>query len=163
MTRDEVKKLLMSLEMIYSNFKVENPKEMTDVWHMILKDYDYAETNKAILTFVKTSNSAFAPSVSQIIALLPRKELGEVEAWRQVRKAIRDGIYHSEERFAELSPEVKKAVGEAGQLRDWALLESEVIDSVIQSNFFKTYKTIVVREREQAALGVNNTKAIGEK
>ena len=82
-------------------------------------------------------------------------------AWRLVRNAIRRGLYYFDEEYAKLPEDVQRVVGEPSQLRDWAMLESETIDSVIQSNFTKRYQIMQRRQTELDALPENVRGLIG--
>lgn len=158
MTREECRQLIMICEATYPNFRTSNPLETLNAWEMVLSEFDYQTILGALKIYIATSNSAFAPSVSQLIAMTRKpSELSgpnEVDVWREVRKAISRGIYYHEEEFQKLSPMAQKLVGDSQQLREWALLESDVIDSVIQSNFKKRFETMVKREQEINALPV---------
>lgn len=165
MTRDEVKKILIVIDSTFSTFKVDNLTQTIDVWHSFLSDIPYEVIDYALKAYIATSGSAFAPSIPQLIAMARKpKELSqtdEVTAWRLVRNAIRRGLYYFDEEYAKLPEDVQKVVGEPSQLRDWAMLESETIDSVIQSNFTKRYQTMQRRQTELDALPENVRGLIG--
>lgn len=151
MTRQETKELLMTIRALFPNFNVK-PDEMTptiNAWHMVLEEFTLPDVKKALQVYVRTSNTGFAPSVSQLINALymPKEqaELSDGEAWALVKKAIRDGNYHSEERFAELPESIQKAVGGSKMIREWAMCDSTEINTVIMSNFQRTYRTVVSR------------------
>lgn len=160
MTRDEVKKLLAIINVTYPNFKVENPTETVNIWFMLLEEYDFELIQMGLKIYITTSDSAFAPSVSQLIAMsrkpseLTEKTLlptyDEVTTWREVRQAIKNGIYHAEEEFKKLSPIAQRMVGDSQQIHEWAMLESETIDSVIQSNFKARFKDYQIAEATKA-------------
>ena len=156
MTRDEVKKVLIVIENTFSTFKVENKTQTIDVWFSFLQGIPYEVIDNALKVYIATSGSAFAPSIPQLIAMTRKpKELSqidEVSAWRLVRNAIRRGLYYYDEEFTKLPAEVQIVVGEPSQLRDWAMLESEVIDSVIQSNFTKRFSQMQKRQNEIEAM-----------
>ena len=166
MTRDEVKKILIVIESTFATFKVENKTQTIDVWYSFLKEIPYEVIDYALKAYIATSGSAFAPSIPQLIAMAKKpKELSqmdEVTAWRLVRNAIRRGLYYFTEEFEKLPPDVQRVVGEASQLRDWAMLESETIDSVIQSNFTKRYQAMQKRQTELEALPDNVRVLIGQ-
>ena len=157
MTREETKKLLMTIEFAYPNFsKVNNPAEMLNVWSAILEEYDLQTMVAALKIYIKTSGSAFAPSISELIAMARKpQELcapNEVDVWREVRPAIRNGLYHFQEEFDKLSDTAKKMVGDPQQLREWAMLPSEDIDTVVQSNFKSRFNTMQKRDKELNAM-----------
>jgi hypothetical protein len=60
--------------------------------------------------------------------------------------------YNAGENFAELPPILQKIVGSPNVLREWALMNGEVVNSVIQSNFMRSYKAKVAQEKEHAML-----------
>lgn len=156
MTRDEVKKILIVIENTFSTFKIENLTQTIDVWFGFLQGYPYETIDTALKMYISTSGSAFAPSISQLISMTHKpKELSqidEISAWRLVRNAIRRGLYYFQEEYDKLPQEIQRAVGEPSQLRDWAMLESEVIDSVIQSNFTKRFSQMQKRKNEIEAM-----------
>lgn len=152
MTREETKKLLMTIRAIYPNFNVK-PEEMTftlNAWQMMLEEYPAKVVNAALQIYVKTNNTGFAPSVSQIIGCMHKpsevEQLSEGEAWAMVKKAIQDGSYHSEERFNELPPLVQRAIGGAEMIRQWAQTDSDEVNTVIMSNFQRTYRAVLSKQ-----------------
>lgn len=149
MTRDETKELLMTIRAIYPNFNVR-PEEMTptiNAWHMMLEEYPVQVVSGALQIYVKTNNTGFAPSVSQLIGAMHKpkevEHLTEGEAWALVKKAIKDGNYHAQERFDELPPLVQKAVGGVEMIRYWAGVDADEVNTVIMSNFQRTYKALL--------------------
>lgn len=155
MSREEVIQLLMTMQAAYPNYKVADKTVTVNLWHEMLKEYDGGTVFIALKSYIATDKSGFAPSVGAIIQGIPKaesKELNEMEAWALVGKALRDGYYHSKERFEELPELVKKAVGSPDNLRNWATTDNESIENVIQSNFIKTYRTLLKRKTEYDAL-----------
>ena len=167
MTREEVKKILTVMAISYSNFNVKDKSLTIDTWYMFLKDFDYGTVETALKMYIATSGSAFAPSISELIAMIRKPaeltQMEEVEAWRLVRNAIRRSNYYSVEEFEKFPPEVQAAVGEPSQLRDWALLESHEIDTVIHSYFKKRFETMQKRRQEINSMPVEVRALIEEK
>lgn len=159
MTRDECKKLLMTMEAIYPNFNVEDKSTTTTAWLLILGDYEYKTMEMALKLFVQTSGSAFAPSASQLIEILRKpKELSEMDsttAWIQVRKALRNSTYNAGEEFDKLPEFTQKVIGSPNQLRSWGQMESREVDSVVWSNFKRSYEAMQSRERQIASMPQN--------
>lgn len=156
MTRDETKKIIAIIAATYPNFQSDDPTFTVDAWFFFLSDYDYKDISMALKVFVSTENSAFPPSASQLIGQINKvkslKTAQEVDVWREVRPAIRNSSYHAEEEFKKLSPLAQKMVGDPGQLREWAMLPSEEIDTVIQSNFKSRFNTMQKRQLEINAM-----------
>lgn len=156
MNREETKKILMVIDATYPNFKIENKQQTLDAWCFMLSDYDYNEIALGLKTYITTSGSAFAPSVSELIGMTRKPaelmQMDEVTAWGQVRRAIKRGLYYSVEEFNKLDSEVQKVVGSPEQLREWAMLPSDEIETVIQSNFRRRFETMQKRALELAAM-----------
>ena len=156
MTREETKRLLFSIQSLYPNWKPEDKTLVVDSWHWALEEYPAPEVKAALQIYVKTNNTGFAPSVSQIIngiyKTTEKDTLSEGEAWSLVKRAIQDGNYHAEERFNELPPLVQKAVGSHNMIRQWAQTDSDEVNTVIMSNFQRSYKQIVQREQENVRI-----------
>lgn len=150
MTKDEIKKLLMMIEAAYPQSKFENPAETVAAWHFLLEEYPANAVMGAFQIYVKTNNTGFAPSVSQIIGCMHQpsenERLTEGEAWNLVKKAIQNGNYGSEEEYAALPPLVQRAVGSASMIRQWALSETDEVNTVIASNFQRTYRAILSKQ-----------------
>ena len=158
MTRHETQELLMSIQACYSHFNPKNKTVTIDTWHYMLEDYEYSEVSGALKAYVLTdAEKNRPPGIGQIIDRIHTttrpQELNELEAWDLVAKAISNGIYHSKREYNKLPPVVQKAVGSPDSIRSWAMsCTSEEIHSVIQSHFIKTYRSTVIREKEQAKL-----------
>ena len=120
----------------------------------------------ALKAYILSDTSGFAPNIGQLVAkirlLTKPQELSEMEAWSLVSKAIRNSGYNSVEEFAKLPPLVQKAVGTPDNLRNWAVSDYRTIESVIQSNFLRTYGTVVKRESEINCMP-NEIKALIDK
>ena len=152
MTREETKELLMMIKAIYPNFSIK-PEEMTatiNAWHLMLSEYPIEGINAALQIYVKTNNTGFAPSVSQIIGCMHKpsevEQLSEGEAWNMVKRAIQDSAYHSKERFNELPPIIQRCVGSANMLFQWGQTDSDTVNTVIMSNFERTYRAVLSKQ-----------------
>ena len=88
--------------------------------------------------------------------------MSEQEAWTLVRKALSDGIYHYNERFAELPKEVQAAVGRPSQLRAWAVMDENAVESVVASNFMRTFRAKEKRREEYDALPAESKRIMLE-
>lgn len=150
MTREDTQKLLLAIEAAYPNFKPENASLTVDTWHWALEEYPAEAVKAGLQIYIKTNNTGFAPSVAQIIGCIHAPKHNdqptEGEAWYLVREAIRDSNYNSEERFAKLPPLIQRAVGGASMLRQWAMMDSDEVNSVISSNFQRTYKAVLAQQ-----------------
>lgn len=98
-------------------------------------------------------SSKFFPTPSEVCeklgATAKQAELTEQEAWGLVREALKRGRSDNGAAWDSLPSQVQRAVGNAGVLRDWALMDAGTVNSVIASNFMRSYR--MVAERQEAA------------
>ncbi|MBR2408935.1 MAG: hypothetical protein IKB07_08265 [Lachnospiraceae bacterium] len=167
MTREETKKLIQVMCAAYPNYRPTNLTDTVDVWHLMLEEYDYKNIALALKAFISTDTGGFAPSVGQVLgcyhSLTAPEELNEMQAWGYVAKAIRNGIYAAEEEFAKLPPEVREAVGNSGNIREWATMDTGSIHSVVQSNFMRTYRAVLAKKNQMIRLPRDVKAMIAEK
>lgn len=155
MTREETVKIIRIMVDSYPNYKPNNISETVDVWNMILSEYTYEQISVALKAYILSDTSGFAPSIGQLVgkiqSITQPQELSEVEAWTLVSKAIRNSGYNSVEEFAKLPSLVQKAVGLPENLREWAMTEN-LNHEVVSSNFMRSYKSVLEREKEIAKM-----------
>lgn len=166
MTREETVKIIRIMCDCYPNYKPNNLSETVDVWQMMLDEYSYNQVSIALKAYVTSDTSGFAPSVGEIVAkiqlLSQPQELDGMAAWGLVSKALRNGTYGAVEEFNKLPPLVKQAVGMPDNLKNWATSDYQTIETVIQSNFLRTYETAVKRANEINRMP-DNIKSLIEK
>lgn len=166
MTREETVKIIRIMCDCYPNYKPNNLSETVDVWQMMLDEYSYNQVSIALKAYVTSDTSGFAPSVGEIVAKIQTisqpQELDGMAAWGLVSKALRNGAYGAVEEFNKLPPLVKQAVGMPDNLKNWATSDYQTIETVIQSNFLRTYETIVKRANEINRMP-DNIKSLIEK
>lgn len=142
----------MMIQASFQNFKVPDKTVAINTWTLMLEEYSFKDMQLALKTYIHTDSSGFAPSIGQLIDKIKKvttpEQLNENEAWALVSKALRNGTYHSDEEFAKLPPLVQKAVGNASNIKNWATSDFETIETVIASNFMRSYRGVVARDIE---------------
>lgn len=166
MTRDETVKIIRIMCDCYPNYKPNNLSETVDVWNMMLEAYRYNQVSIALKAYATSDTSGFAPSIGQLIGKIQTisqpQELDGMAAWGLVSKALRNGTYGAVEEFNKLPPLVRQAVGMPDNLKNWATSDYQTIETVIQSNFLRTYETVVKRANEINRMP-DNIKSLIEK
>ena len=160
MTADETIKILATLKAAYPHsFKdltKRDAEAMIDLWTMMFSAESYAEVNAAIGALISTRTVGFSPTVGEVKEKLQSLKasniLPEQEAWALVSKACSNGLYGYKKEFAKLPPEVQRAVGAPEQLREWAKMDADTVQSVVASNFMRNYRTQQARDKERAML-----------
>ena len=109
----------------------------------------------AIRTYMRTPER-FAPSIGQVREIMNTltagEELPEQTAWAMVSAACRNGLYGYKAEFEKLPPEVQAAVGAPEQLKAWAMMDADTVESVVASNFMRNFKANKAREKARDAL-----------
>ena len=139
MTRDEVKEIIMIMTYTYPNYKPTDIKATVDIWASILAPYQFEGIKAALL-------------IDQIP--VKKFDMTELEAWGIVNKAIANSNYHAKEEFDKLPLVIQKTLGRCDVLKEWASMENDTVQSVIQSNFIRNYRTVLQREKDIEKLPV---------
>ena len=128
---------------------------MINTWYECLKDLNY----QVVLQAVKKTiiESPYPPTIHDIrknaIELIkPTTTKTAIEAWNEAIKMISNGIYMTKETFDMASPEVKKFFGSVNQVKQYAMTDSDVVNTVVKGQFLKQYDVLVERERQDKLL-----------
>ena len=166
MTEEQVGKLLMTIQAYYPNYNPPDKKVTLNAWYIMLAEYPEELVLQALRACIATNTSGFAPDVGQIMSKIQTisqpQELDGMAAWGLVSKALRNGTYGAVEEFNKLPPLVKQAVGMPDNLKNWATSDYQTIETVIQSNFLRTYEVVVKRANEINRMP-DNIKSLIEK
>ena len=150
MDREKFSILVKAMKAVYGDPKFIADKDAFNVWYELLKDIPYDLCQAAIHKYITTNK--FPPTIADIRQLVTEivtpETMNEGKAWSLVYKAICNSAYNSQAEFDKLPKECKKAVGNAAILREWASLDMSEVNTVIQSNFMRSYKVEVKKSRE---------------
>ena len=154
MTRDEVKEIIMIMTYTYPNYKPADITATVDTWTAILSSYQFEHIRAALHSYILSDTKGFAPTPGQLIDKIPVKsfDMTEMEAWGMVNRALSNSSYHAKEEFDKLPLVVQKTLGRFEVLQEWAGMEIDTVQSVIQSNFIRNYRTVLQREKERNKL-----------
>lgn len=158
MTRQETIQVITLLAGNYDSIanKDKTQKQlMINTWQECLGDLDYRLVLEAVKKTMITS--PYPPTITDIRKnavemLKPSTQKTAIEAWNEAYKMICSGLYMTEEQFKMASPEVKKFFGNVRQVRELALTDANIVNSVTKGQFLKQYEVIVNREKEQKLL-----------
>ena len=150
MTKVEFSNLVKAMKAVYSDPKFIADKDAFNVWHELLKDIPYMVCQTAIHKYM--SNNRFPPTIADIRQLATEmtspETMNEGEAWSLVYKAICNSAYNAASEFEKLPEECQKAIGNPAILKEWAGLDVDEVNTIIQSNFMRSYKVAVKRKQE---------------
>lgn len=142
--------MMAILRAAYPRFYVgmtrEDASAALNLWHGFFADDDASLVSDAVKAFIASDTKGFPPVVGQIREKLDvinqavhGFELTPQTAWGLVKRAMKDSAYHSAEQFAELPEVVQEVVGSPSQLHEWAVSNDGVSESVIASNFQRSF------------------------
>lgn len=154
MTYDETKSVLAYLAAVYREMTVNrDARQMTAVWADIFQDDDVRLVTAAAKAYVSTSK--FAPTPADIrekmAQLAEARDMSEMEAWNLVSGAARNGYYSAQQEWEKLPEDIRKIVTPQ-QLRMWSAMDSAQFETVVQSNFMRSYKALKQDAKWQRAL-----------
>lgn len=163
MNKSESATILSILKIGYPNFykdlSGEEVKNAINLWTTMFADDSALVVTEAVKALMCTLK--FPPTIADVkekIALITQPEvMSEMEAWARVKGAM--SYYSAQDNFNNLDPILQRLVGSPNQLREWAVMDTETINSVVQSNFMRSYRARVASEREYIALP-NSAKSL---
>lgn len=156
MTKNEVTEILAIIKIAFPNsFKnitKYDAEAMIRLWERQFADYDYKAVQEAIDCIISTDTTGFAPTIGKvkemIVKLNTPEEMTEIETWNLVKRALRNSLYNYNDEFEKLPVIVQRLVGDPLKLREWAMMTTEEINTVVESNFMRSYRARVTHERE---------------
>lgn len=133
--------------------QIDDPRVTLNLWCSMFENETGQEVASAVKVYLSTDTSGFMPSIGMIKKLIAQSrmanELTEDEAWTRIRQAASNALYNADAEFDSLPDSLKSVVGSPSQLRDWATMDSETFNSVVASNFRKSYRVRIQAKKEQ--------------
>lgn len=176
MDRTETIKIMAVLRAAYPQYYAKQSQEdlqsVVSLWAEMFADEPAQTVAMAVKALIKTRVSTFPPGIGEInekiLQLTQPEEMTELEAWALVRRAIRgasmdpssrifrDGVQSqktsAQVKFENLPPLLQQIVNSPSQLAAWERLPDYEIETVIQSNFMRSYRAKAKYAREYMAL-----------
>lgn len=160
MNRTETIKIMAVLRAAYPQYYAkqsnEDLQDIVNLWAEMFADDPYPVVAMAVKALIKTRVSTFPPGIGEITEQIQKitqpEELSEMEAWALVSRAVRNSAYNSQREFDRLPEVVQRVVGSPKQLFEWSQMDSDIVNSVISSNFQRSYRARAKNEREYIAL-----------
>lgn len=159
MTIQETGTIMDILAAAYPKFYSSRDVDMKNVmklWATMFAEDDVRIVAAAVKVLIASDSKGFPPVIGQVkdkIRLLTKKKtMDEAEAWATVKRAIRNSGYEARKEFEALPDEIQRIVGSPNQLRDWAMMDSDTVNSVVASNFQRAFRTRSAARQEYAAI-----------
>lgn len=172
MTREETLAIMSVLKAAYPTYykglNRNDAEAVVSLWTEMFKDEPAQVVAVAVKAHIASDSKGFPPHIGAIkdaIAKLHQPDqMTALEAWEHVRRAMRgasmspsscvyiggktDGKTTAEKNFERMPELVQRIVGSPSQLAQWADMDAEVINSVVSSNFQRSFNARAAHERE---------------
>lgn len=138
---------------------------MAKTWQTIFADDKYDDVSDAVTAYACRDERGFPPHVGAIKELLWQQNnpyISESSAWAIVKKSIGGSPATIADRFYALPASIQKAVGDPSTLRKWGSVEEEHLETVVGSNFRRSYREIIQREKSVSKLPARIQAAYAE-
>lgn len=190
MTREETLTVMSVLKAAYPSYYKgmdrRDAEGVVGLWQAMFADTPAHIVAAAVKAHIATDTKGYPPHIGAIKSAIVKitkpeeLEMTEMEAWSLVRRAIhgasmedwsrrfRDGVLDPRPSavvsFEALPEMLQRIVGQPDRLAEWEKLDGDEIDTVIQSNFMRSFRARAAHEREFLALPTDvreTMKAIG--
>lgn len=170
MTKEETAAIMGVLKAAYPDYyrgmKRDEAVNIVNLWHIMFKDDDFHIVQAAVQHYIATDAHQFRPPhigaiKESLYKMQSADQMSEMEAWGHVSKAIRNSLYNAQEEFDKLPPVVRRVVGSPGQLRTWAMIDTDSIETVVQSNFMRSFKARAQDAKDYAKLPASVREIVG--
>lgn len=160
MNRADTIKMMSILRAAYPTYYRDMTRDdisgIVDLWQSMFAEDPAEVVASAVKAHIASDTKGFPPHIGAIKEAIRKvkttDEMTEMEAWTRVQKAICNGYYNSKDEFEKLPETLQRLVGSANQLREWAMMDVETVNSVVASNFQRSYKARAASEREYQKL-----------
>lgn len=140
----------------YAGPDAPDPEKAVALWAEMFADDDVRLVAAAVKALIATDSKGFPPHIGavkeKLRQLTAQEQMTPAEAWNLVLKAINRSGYQAREEFDKLPPLIRRIVGSPSQLRDWGMMDSNTVQSVVASNFQRSYQARAKQDAEYQAL-----------
>jgi len=160
MTLEETGKVMDILELAYplyySKLTEKKKQAALKLWASMFADDDSKFVLAAVQALIVSENK-YPPNIGDVKAkirlLTQPQEMTEMEAWALVVKAVSSTQWnYPEKQYNKLPKKIQRTLGSANTLKEWGMVDSDIFNSVTQSNFLRSYRAISERAKEIEAL-----------
>ena len=167
MTEDETNMILMRIEANWTPFK--NQEAATMLWADRFKDEPYELVLAAVNVLIDTDTGGFRPTIGQVKSamhdIVYGEAISETEAWLLVKGSLHEAQTDPENLTGARSawkklPETIQKLVSPKQLLEWNWLENSQLDTVIESNFLRSYRDVRDRKYRKETISRETSRKI---
>lgn len=162
MKKSETVAIMAILKEAYPMYYKDKTKDelntAINLWTEMFADDDVNLVKAAVKAYIANDIKGFPPVIGQIKQSLHKitepEQLTEQEAWNLISRAIKNSAYHATEEYQKLPPIIQKVITPE-QLKEWSQMEVGAVQSVVASNFMRSYKVRAANEQEYQKLPID--------
>ena len=151
--------------MIETNWQpVKDQDAAYDLWASAFRDDPFELVQTAVMALIQTDPGEFRPTIAKVRRkmhdMVYGRSISETEAWLLVKNSLNEAqqgpetLRGAKSAWQKLPEDIRKLVTPK-QLLDWNSVEAETLDTVIQSNFMRSYRDIRDRRYEKEAMSAS--------
>lgn len=165
MTKKETAIIMDILQAAYPRFYInqspEDKKRALFLWSAMFENVNIEVCKYAVYRVIEQLKYPPTPAdvLEKIKEIQDINESTDIELWNEALKAIKEGMYFTQEKFNKLSAPVKKFFGGPSNIKEYALMDIQTVNSVIKGQFLKQIKSVIQKEEEREKLP-NNIKKL---
>lgn len=149
----------------YRDMSRRDAETVVALWSDMFSEDPVDLVAAAVKALIASDENGFPPHIGSVKAklrqLTEQPQMTASEAWGSVMKAIRRSGYNSQQEFDKLPQMLQRLVGSPSQLKEWALMDAETVQSVVASNFQRSYQVRAKQEYEYQAIPQSVRQMIG--
>lgn len=127
----------------YKGMSRKDADGIVGLWTDMFAEDDPAAVGAAVKALIATDAKGFPPHIGAVKEKLRQisqpAQMSPAEAWGMVWRAVQRSGYNSREEFDRLPETLRRLVGSPEQLKAWSQMDADTVQSVIGSNFQRSY------------------------
>lgn len=168
MKKEDLSAVLTYASALWNTLKMPEKDEdyvvALSVWYDLLGEYELPIIKAGMLELAKESDFCNVAKIAEKCRAIQKLALNELQdedsIVNEIRRAIQGAFYHANENFEKLSPIAKRIVGQPKNLKEWGLMDSATVSSVIMSNIKKSARNQLLTEDRLEVINKNGLQQI---
>lgn len=158
------------LAMIETNWqKFPNQRAAESLWAEAFREDPFPLVRTAVMALINSDSGDFRPNIAKVRRkmhdIVYGERISETEAWQLIKAGMHEAQSEPEtlggarSAWAKLPEDIRKLVSPR-QLLDWNSVETVQLDTVIQSNFMRSYREVRDRQYSRESVPAETARQI---
>lgn len=140
----------------YRGMDKQELMQAVSLWQEMFSDDDAKIVTAAVKMSLPQTKRDFPRTSALLKTRFPncwqRITMSEQQAWNLALKAVANGYYNAREEFDRLPARVQRILGGPETIREWGRMEESELNTVVASNFMRSYRALAEREKYENAV-----------